>query len=161
MLQNDKPLLFLLLDHQVSGKGEKGLRSIKSEKDEVSAFEPKHDVSSVLIAEEQKKDETISLIKHCIREGYKPEKNGASTYLMTYIRRWIHLQINRDQCLTMNWYDKFQKGWKVLLCIPMHLQRDLVLKFHNQAHQSRDKIIYQLRERFYFPGLATLDNRTG
>ena len=111
--------------------------------------------SSEIFAKEQEEDDTLALIKCAIEGGFKPPKNNASEYLMRYLTRWDHILLDDKNCLLMNWYNKHLKSWKNLICVPDHMQKDLVKRIHEDGHLSQDKLIYRLREKFYFPELAT------
>ena len=111
--------------------------------------------SSAKLAVEQDKDEKMKKLKLAVSSGKRPTGKEASDYLMRYLSRFETLRVDEENCLLSKFYDEELGDFREVICVPRHLTEILVDTYHRSAHLSRDKLIHLLRERYFFPKLAT------
>ena len=105
-------------------------------------------------AVEQAKDGELKKIMKWVEEDTWPSKNAlqAEGPTMHSYAAWREkLQIvNEVLCLR----DPRAHGCAPKICVPEHLQEDVLLRAHELGHQGVGTTVDRVRQRFYFPQLA-------
>ena len=104
---------------------------------------------------EQSKDKHLNAVLQWLKAGRRPpeqEMEGADRHMWSLWSQYNRLLL-RDELLCRRWFDEQTGSEGQQLCVPQHLNGDLLQELHDQCgHLSVRKTTDNVRKRFYWFG---------
>ena len=130
--------------------------SINRARDEEAIFLLEEYLTSPYLSKEQDKDIDLRYLKKAVLKNTQlwVDLKCPTRKIGFYLDKFSSLEVDSDNCLTVQSYRKFSEAPAKLIVIPEHLELPIISQAHNgaygAAHLGADKLLSQLEDSFSF-----------